>query len=191
LFGILLGPSRGFIFGLIGGAIGGYLAVFVGGVFNIVPTVVLGPAVSGFFTGLCLRRTTTIQGIRVPGPVLTFTYLVIVIELYLIPNYAAWWFMVLYILAAVVSIGLQFRAVEFGPTVKGLGGFGRLLPLTLIGTITDFSMMTMGAVYLLGIPAFVFGTAIFPAMLVERTTATMVSAILAAAVLSTFRGAWQ
>ncbi len=191
LFGILLGPTRGCVFGLIGGAVGGYLAVFVGGVPLIVPTVVFGPAISGLFTGLCLKRMTTAHGSRIPGPLLTFMYLIIVIILYLIPNHSAWWFVTPYILAALLSLGLQLREVKIDSTAKGLKMYVRLLPFTLIGTITDFSMMTMGAVYLLGLPAALFGYVIFPAMLVERTTATIVSAILAAAVLTTFRGLWQ
>jgi hypothetical protein len=191
LFGILLGPSRGFAFGLIGGLVGGYLAVFVAGVSDFIPTVMFGPAISGFFTGLCLKRTTATHGRRVPGPSLTFVYLIVIIALYLTPNYAAWWFMAPYALAAVVSLGLQVRQVDFNPNAKGLGLYAQLLPFALIGTITDFSMMTMGAVYLLGLPAFLFGFVIFPAMLIERTTATIVSAILAAAVLTTFRGLWQ
>jgi hypothetical protein len=48
-------------------------------------------------------------------------------------------------------------------------------------------MMTMGAVYIAAIPADVFGFVIFPAMLIERTAAAIVSAVVAAAVLYTFK----
>jgi len=191
LFGILLGPVRGLIFGLIGGVIGGYLAAFVGGVPLIVPTVVFGPAVSGFFTGLCLRPTTIIHGVRVPGPLFTSAYLVLIVVLYLIPNYSAWWFIILYLMAAIVSLSLLVKHIEFNPNASGPRPYAKLLPLSLIGTITDFSMMTMGAVYLLGLPATLFGYVIFPAMLIERTTATIVGAALAALILTTFRDIWQ
>ena len=191
LFGILLGPARGFAFGLVGGAVGSYFAVYIGGVPLAVPTVVLGPAMSGLFTGLCLGRTTTVRGLTVPGPIFAFLYLILIIVLYLIPDYAAWWFMAPYVLAAVLCLCLQAREVEFVPSAKRFALYVKLLPFTLIGTITDFSMMTMGAVYLLGLPATLFGYVIFPVMLVERTTATIVSCIIAAAVIVTFRGSWR
>ena len=180
LFGILLGPYKGALFGLVGGLITAFLSVVVPSVVLIVPTVVLGPAVSGFLTGLCLNRETSL-----PGGFITAGYLVVIIILYLIPNSTAWWFMLPYGLAAVVALILQVTGFEFKP--MDTKAFRYILPLTLIGTIADFSMMTMGAVYIAAIPADVFGFIIFPAMLIERTAAAIVSAIVAAAVLYTFR----
>ncbi|MFX1604051.1 MAG: hypothetical protein ACFFCK_11260 [Promethearchaeota archaeon] len=182
LFGILLGPTRGFIFGLIGGVI----TAFLPGVALIVPTVILGPAISGLLTGLCLRPFTEFKSFRVPGPLLTTVYLIFIMILYLVPNYDAWWFMVYYALAALVAISMQFGQFEFDASKQGYNRFLQLVPLALIGMITDFSMMTMGAVYILMIPAEVFGFGIFPFMLVERSAATIIAAIVATVVFSTF-----
>ncbi|MHA2601442.1 MAG: hypothetical protein AM324_004835 [Candidatus Thorarchaeota archaeon SMTZ1-83] len=183
LFGILLGPTRGFIFGFIGGVI----TAFLPGVALFVPTVILGPAVSGLLSGLCLKSHTTLRSIRIPGPLLTALYLSIIMILYLVPNYGAWWFMVYYALAALVAVSLQFEEFRFDAGKRGYRRFLQLIPLALIGTITDFSMMTMGAVYILMIPAEVFGFGIFPFMLAERGAATIISAIVATVVLSTFK----
>lgn len=179
LFGILLGPVRGFAFGLIGGVITAFLALIVPSVVLVVPTVVLGPAVSGLLTGFCLdsRRTN--------GGIITAAYLSVIIVLYLIPNGQAWWFMAPYGLAGVVALALHVLGAKFEPT--RMGSLRYLLPLTLIGTITDFSMMTMGAVYILALPAELFGYVIFPAMLVERTIAAIFSAMVASVVFVTFR----
>ncbi len=185
LFGILLGPTRGFIFGLIGGVI----TAFLPGVALLVPTVILGPALSGLLTGLCLQPNTQLRSIRIPGPLLTALYLSIIMIFYLIPNYGAWWFMVYYGLAVLVAVSLQFEGFRFDSGKQGYKRFLQLIPLALIGTITDFSMMTMGAVYILVIPAEVFGFVVFPFMLVERSTATIISAILATVVLSAFKDA--
>lgn len=183
LFGILLGPTRGFVFGLIGGII----TAFLPGVSLIVPTVIIGPAISGLLTGLCLEPYTRIGSTRIPGPILTSIYLAAIIVLYLIPNFEAWWFMVYYVLAAIVAVTLQFEPFRFDPSKQGYKRFLQLIPLALVGTITDFSMMTMGAVYILNLPAAAFGFAIFPFMLVERSAATAVSAVVAVIVLSTFK----
>lgn len=182
LFGIILGPRRGFAYGLVGGIIQAALAPVVptAGLVLLNPPIVLGPAVSGLFTGLALRKST---------PIFAASYLTIIIVLYEIPNYTAWWFMLPYGLAVLVALFLQIHQIEFDPNREGLGRYLQVLPYAFIGTMTDFSMMTMGAVYLLNIPAFVFGTAIFPFMLAERTAATVVSSIIAFVVLATFRGA--
>ncbi|NHJ14848.1 MAG: hypothetical protein EAX95_14300 [Candidatus Thorarchaeota archaeon] len=182
VFGILLGPSVGFAFGLIAGVI----AAFLPGVSLIVPTVILGPAISGLLTGLCLKPRTEVRGYKVPGPLLTALYLGVIIILYLIPNYSAWWFMIYYVLAMAVALSLQLQSMQFDTSVKGTSRFLQLFPLTLIGTVTDFSMMTMGAVYLLQIPAEAFGFGIFPFMLAERCVATLLSAIIVAIVLKAF-----
>jgi hypothetical protein len=179
LFGILLGPWRGFVFGLIGGVITAFLSLMIPSVVLVVPTVILGPAISGFLTGLCLdsRRTN--------GGLITAAYLAIIILLYLIPNGQTWWFMTPYILAACVAIALQIVGARFEPS--NMRSVKYILPLALIGTITDFSMMTLGAVYILSLPADLFGFVIFPAMLVERTVATVFSAIVASVIFVAFR----
>jgi hypothetical protein len=53
--------------------------------------------------------------------------------------------------------------------------------------LTDFSMMTLGSVYLLGLDAFLFGTVIFPVMLLERTASVIISAIIAGVLFTAFR----
>ncbi|MHA2378857.1 MAG: hypothetical protein ACXADS_06255 [Candidatus Thorarchaeota archaeon] len=182
LFGILLGPTRGFIFGLIGGVI----TAFLPGVVLFVPTVILGPAMSGLLTGLCLQPYTSFGSVRISGPLLTALYLIIIMIIYLVPNFGAWWFMVYYALATLVAISMQFDQFRFDAAKKGYKRSLQLVPLALIGTITDFSMMTMGAVYIVMIPADVFGFVIFPFMLAERSAATIISAIVATVVFSTF-----
>lgn len=179
LFGILLGPWRGFVFGLIGGVITAFLALAVPSVVLVVPTVILGPAASGFLTGLCLDSRET------HGGIITATYLVIIMVLYLIPNSQAWWFVAPYALAAVVALVLQATGARFEPS--RMSSLRYILPLALIGTITDFSMMTMGAVYILSLPAELFGFVIFPAMLIERTAASIFSAMAASIVFVTFK----
>ncbi len=188
LFGILLGPSRGFAYGLVAGIIQLMVAVFVptAVVPLIVPTIPLGPAVSGLFTGLALRPRTTLGGISLPGPLLTAGYLMAIIILYEIPNGQAWWFPAVLMLAVVVALALQVTGFEFDPESFGPRRYLQLLPLALIGTATDFSTMMMGAVYLMAIPAPTFGWVIFPFMLIERTAATLISAAVAAAVLAAF-----
>ncbi|MFW9800451.1 MAG: hypothetical protein ACFFD9_08445 [Candidatus Thorarchaeota archaeon] len=182
LFGILLGPTRGFVFGLVGGIITSFLP----GVSLFVPTVIIGPAISGLLTGLCLRPYTRIGSIRIPGPILTSIYLVVIMVLYLIPNFEAWWFIIYYAIAAIVAAALQLEPFRFDASKRGYEGFLQLIPLGLIGTITDFSMMTIGAVYILNLEAAAFGFGIFPFMLAERTAAMIISAIVAVIVLSTF-----
>ena len=182
LFGILLGPYKGFVFGLIAGI----LSAFVPGVSLIVPTVILGPAISGLLTGLCLQPRTKIRSLSVPGPLITALYIAVIIVLYLIQNYEAWWFMTYYGAALVVALVLQREPVSFDPNTEGIPRYLQLFPLTLIGTITDFSMMTMGAVYILLLPAAAFGFGIFPFMLAERAAATVIAAILIAVVLRAF-----
>ncbi|MHA1771748.1 MAG: hypothetical protein ACTSYL_12580 [Candidatus Thorarchaeota archaeon] len=189
LFGILLGPYRGFAYGLVAGLIQGALATVVptAGLALLNPPIILGPAISGLFTGLALQRFTSNSGQKVPGPLFTAIYLVIIIVLYEIPNYTAWWFMLPYALAAIIALVLQIYQIEFDPEKEGWRRYAQVLPFTFIGTMTDFSMMTMGAVYLMAVPAVVFGTVIFPFMLGERIAATVVSTIIAFVVLATFR----
>lgn len=191
LFGIMLGPTKGLTFGLVAGIVAAFLALVVAPISLAVPTMLLGPAVSGSFTGLCLRRTTRFGSMRVPGPIITALYLLTVILLYEVPNSAAWWFMTPYVLALVIALVLQVKSIDYSQGLAGARKYLQLVPLVLIGTMTDFSMMTMGAVYILGIPADVFGFVVFPLMLAERTVAVIVGSFLAALMLATFRDLWS
>ncbi len=183
LMGIILGPWRGFGFGLIAGIVATMVSLPIGGgVYLIIPTTILGPAVAALFTGLALKKTTKAGGLDIPGPLVTTFYLIIVIVLYEIVVYEAWWFMVPYILAAGVSLIFQIKKFEFNPNRSYL----QLIPFTFVGAMLDHSMMAMGSVYLLQIPAGVFGFVIFPAMLVERTIATLLGALLGFMILKVF-----
>ncbi|MFW9886707.1 MAG: ECF transporter S component [Candidatus Thorarchaeota archaeon] len=185
LFGILLGPRYGFVFGLIGGVLATIVSSQFGGLYLAVPTIIFGPAISGFLTGLSMKRTTKIGNISLPGPLLTSVYLLIIIVLYLIPHYSAWWFILPYGLAALTALALQFYQTQLEDI--SIARFSvSILPFALIGTMTDFSMMTMGAVYILGLHADLFGFVIFPVMLIERFLAVIVSTLLASLVIATF-----
>lgn len=183
LIGIILGPWRGFGFGLIAGMVAAMVSVpFGGGVYAIIPTTILGPAIAALFTGLVLKRTTKISGLSIPGPILTAIYLILVIVLYGVVNYEAWWFTLPYMLAVVVTLIFQLKKFEFDPSKSYL----QLIPFIFVGAMLDHSMMAMGSVYLLQIPALVFGYVIFPAMLVERTIATLLGALLGYVILKVF-----
>ena len=183
IMGIILGPWRGFGFGLIAGIVATMVSLPIGGgVYLIIPTTIFGPAVAALFTGLTLKRTTNVRGLDIPGPLVTTLYLIIVIVLYEIVVYEAWWFMLPYMLAAIVAIVFQIKKFEFDPKRSYL----QLIPLTFLGAMLDHSMMAMGSVYLLQIPAAVFGFGIFPAMLVERTIATLLGALLGFIILKVF-----
>ncbi|MFX1482495.1 MAG: hypothetical protein ACFFCP_04815 [Promethearchaeota archaeon] len=183
IMGILLGPWRGFGFGLIAGITATMISLpFGGGVYLIIPTTILGPAVAALFTGLCLKRNTKVGNTVIPGPLATAFYILIIIFLYEIAVFEAWWFMLPYMLAAVIAIVFQVKMFEFDPKKSYL----QLIPLTFLGAMLDHSMMAMGSVYILQIPAVVFGYAIFPAMLVERTIATLLGALLGFIILKVF-----
>ncbi|TFG32180.1 hypothetical protein EU528_04130 [Candidatus Thorarchaeota archaeon] len=183
LLGIILGPWRGFGFGVIAGVIATIISIpFGGGVYIIIPTTILGPAIAALFTGLALRRTTMVSGVSIPGPIITAVYLIVVIVLYEIVVYEAWWFMLPYMLALIVTLVFQIKNFEFDPKKSYL----QLIPFTFLGAMLDHSMMAMGSVYLLGIPAVVFGFGIFPAMLLERTIATLLGALLGFVILKLF-----
>ncbi len=184
LMGIILGPWRGFGFGLIAGIVATMvsLPIIGGGVYLIIPTTILGPAVAALFTGLTLKRTIKVRGLAIPGPMVTTLYLIIIIALYEIVVYEAWWFMLPYMLAAIVSLVFQIKKFEFDAKRSYL----QLIPFTFLGAMLDHSMMAMGSVYLLQIPAAVFGFGIFPAMLVERTIATLLGALLGFVILKVF-----
>jgi hypothetical protein len=187
LFGLILGPRYGFVFGGIAGLLATIVSIQFGGLYIAIPTIILGPAISGLLTGLCLRPITDIKGIDVPGPIITAAYLLLVILLYLLPLYEAWWFILPYALAALVAVGLQTTRFRFNSAASFSRIPLQILPLTLIGSLTDFSMMTLGSVYLLGLDAFVFGTLIFPVMLLERTISVIISAIIAGVLFTAFR----
>ncbi|RDE11317.1 MAG: hypothetical protein C4K48_11540 [Candidatus Thorarchaeota archaeon] len=180
LLGIILGPWKGFGFGVIAGIAATVVSLPIGGgVYLIIPTTIIGPAVAALFTGLSLRRTTEVGGFRIPGPIFTAVYLIIIICLYEIRVYNAWWFMLPYVLALIVALILQVRKFDFDPNRT----YVQLIPLTFMGAMIDHSMMAMGSVYLLEIPAAVFGFGIFPAMVIERTIATLVGSLLGFVVL--------
>jgi hypothetical protein len=184
LLGIILGPWRGFGFGFIAGIVATIVSLpFAGGgVYLIIPTTILGPAVAALFTGLALKRITTVSSIRIPGPIVTASYLIVVIVLYEIVDYEAWWFMLPYMLAVVVTLFFQIKKFEFDPAKSYL----QLIPFTFVGAMLDHSMMAMGSVYLLQIPSAAFGSVIFPAMLIERTIATLLGALLGFMILKIF-----
>jgi hypothetical protein len=188
LFGLLLGPTRGFVFGLIAGVLAYIVTLpFGASVYIWLPLTILGPAVAGLFTGLAMKRITKIRGVRLPGPILTALFLIAIIVLYEIPNYSAWWFMTPYLFALVIVLLLQVRSIEFNPDRQGPLRYLQLLPYTFIGAMLDHSMMAMGSVYLLALEPAIFGFVIFPLMLVERGLAAIVGAMIASVVLGAFR----
>ncbi len=187
LFGLVLGPRYGFAFGGIAAILATIVSIQFGSLYLLVPTIILGPAISGLLTGLCLRPITDFQGIKVPGPIITAMYLFLVVLLYLLPLYEAWWFILPYVLAAAVAIILQLSRFRFDSAASFSRIPLQILPLTLIGSFADFSMMTLGSVYILGLDAFVFGSLIFPVMLIERTVSVIISAIIAGVLFTAFR----
>jgi len=187
LFGLVLGPRYGFAFGGIAAILATIVSIQFGSLYLLVPTIILGPAISGLLTGLCLRPITDFQGIKVPGPIITAMYLFLVVLLYLLPLYEVWWFILPYVLAAAVAIILQLSRFRFDSAASFSRIPLQILPLTLIGSFADFSMMTLGSVYILGLDAFVFGSLIFPVMLIERTVSVIISAIIAGVLFTAFR----
>jgi hypothetical protein len=187
IIGIILGPLRGFVFGLIGGILAAILLMVMPfNLYLIMPTVILGPAVAGLFIGLSVRRTTKIGNFRIPGPLITALYLLLIISLFLIPRMDGWIFMTPYILAVIVALCLQIVGIEFNLDKKGAYKYLQILPFTFLGAMLDHSMMAMGSVYLLGLDAGLFIT-IFPLMVIERTIATIVGSIVGFVVLTVLR----
>ncbi len=186
LFGILLGPRYGFVFGAIGGLLATIVSAQMGGLYLAIPPIILGPAISGFLTGICLHRTTDFGAGKIPGPIITGVYLLVVIILYLIPNYSGWWFILPYALAMMVAFTLQIFEIDIKSSSTTKATLSILL-LALLGTMTDFSMMTMASVYMLGLDGYTFGVFIFPVMLIERTAAVIISTIIIGVILSAFR----
>jgi len=187
IMGIILGPIRGGVFGLLGGILAAILLMTMPfNLYLIMPTVILGPAVAGLFTGLSVQRTTKVGNLRIPGPLVTVLYLLLIISFFLIPRMDAWIFMTPYILAVIVALGLQIVGIEFNLDKTGATKYLQILPFTFLGAMLDHSMMAMGSVYLLGLPAGLF-IGIFPLMVIERTIATIVGAIVGFIILAVFR----
>lgn len=181
IMGIVLGPLRGFVFGLIGGLLAAIiLMVMPFNLYLLMPTTIFGPAVAGLFTGLSTRRTNRI------GPLLTALYLIAIIGLFLVPRPTAWIFMTPYVAAVIVAILLQIVDINFNLNKKGVTKYLQIIPFTFLGAMLDHSMMAMGSVYLLGLDATLF-IGIFPLMIIERTIATIVGAIIGFVVLTVLR----
>ena len=182
IFGIVLGPVRGFAFGLIGAILATILLmVMPANLYLVIPTIILGPAIAGLFTGLMVHRKTKF------GPLITALYFAVIIILFLIPRPSAWIFMTPYILALVVALALQFVGVGFDLTKVGATKYLQILPYTFVGAMLDHSMMAMGSVYILQLEAGLF-IGIFPLMIVERAIATVLGAIVAWVVLTVLQG---
>jgi len=187
IMGIVLGPLRGFVFGMIGGILAAILLMVMPfNLYLIMPTVILGPAFAGLFVGFSKRRLTKVANTSIPGPLFTAIFLVAIIVLFLIPRSQAWVFMTPYALAVVIALVLQFVGIEFDLDKKGLSKYLQILPFTFLGAMLDHSMMAMGSVYLLNLDAGLF-IGIFPLMIVERTIATIVGAIVGFVVLTVLR----
>lgn len=188
IIGIILGPLRGFVFGLIGGILATIvLMVTPFNLYLIIPTIILGPAVAGLFVGLSTRQITKVANIPIPGPFITAIYLLLIISLFLVARLEAWLFMTPYMLAVIVALVLQYVGIEFDLDKEGSSKYLQILPFTFLGAMLDHSMMAMGSVFILGLEAGLF-ISILPLMIVERTIATIVGAVVAFAVLTVLRG---
>jgi hypothetical protein len=182
IMGIVLGPLRGFVFGLIGGVIAAMLLIVMPfNLYLIMPTIILGPAFAGLFVGFLVH----IKSLK--GYYFTALFLVTIIGLFLIPRFEAWIFMTPYVLAVIVSLCLPILGIKFDLEKKGISKYLQFLPFTFIGAMLDHSMMAMGSVYLLGLEAGLF-IGIFPLMLIERTIATIVGAVIGFVVLTVLGG---
>ncbi len=184
LFGMILGGLRGFAYGAIAGVIGTIVLLpFGGGVFLFLPPTIIGPAIAGLFTGLLLKKETRF------GPLLTAGYLTIVILLYELFKYEAWWFMAPYMIAVALALGLQVKGIKFRKDRKGVYRYLQLIPFTFIGAMLDHSMMAMSSVFLLDLPPVGIGftfSLIFPLMVLERVVATILAAVVGYIILEYF-----
>jgi len=184
LLGIVLGSVRGFAYGFIAGILATIVLLPIngGGVYLIIPTTIIGPGVAGFFTGLLLKEETKL------GPLLTAGYLILIIVLFELFKFEAWWFMLPYMLAVGIAIILQFFNLRFDPSRTGIYRYLQFIPFTFVGAMLDHSMMAMGSVFLLDLPAlgiFSFAT-IFPVMILERLVATILAALVGFIIFSYF-----
>lgn len=184
LLGIILGSIRGLAYGLIAGVVGTFVLLpFGGGVFLFLPTTILGPGIAGLFTGLLFKDRIK------SGPLLTAAYLLLIIIIYEVYKYQAWWFMLPYMIAAIIAILLQFKEIRFDSNRKGISRYLQLIPFTFIGAMLDHSMMAMGSVFLLDLPAVGIGftfSLIFPLMIIERVVATILAALVGFVILQYF-----
>jgi hypothetical protein len=188
IMGIILGPLRGFAFGLIGGVLAAMvLMVTPFNLYLIMPTIIFGPAIAGLFVGLSTQRLTKVANTSIPGPFFTAIYVLLIISLFLVARLEAWLFMTPYMLAVIVALCLQYVGIEFDMDKEGTSKYLQILPFTFLGAMLDHSMMAMGSVFLLGLEASLF-IGIFPLMLLERTIATFVGAIVGFAVLTLLKG---
>ena len=110
------------------------------------------------------------------------------IHLFEIFKYEVWWFMLPYMLAAVIALVLQFKNITFDPNRTGYHKYLQLIPFTFVGAMLDHSMMAMGSVFLLDLPPVVgFSFAlIFPLMILERVVATILAALVGFIILRYF-----
>ncbi|MGY5873220.1 MAG: hypothetical protein RTV72_13300 [Candidatus Thorarchaeota archaeon] len=183
LIGLILGSVRGLAYGFIAGIIATFILLpFGGGVYLLLPPTIFGPAIAGLFTGLLLKGETKI------GPLLTAGYLFVIIIIFEIFKYEAWWFMLPYMLAAIIALVLQFKEIKFDSNRSGIFRYLQLIPFTFVGAILDHSMMAMGSVFLLDLPPVVgFSFAlIFPLMILERIVATVLAALVGFVILKYF-----
>ncbi|MBD3405256.1 MAG: hypothetical protein GF411_03855 [Candidatus Lokiarchaeota archaeon] len=178
LFGILFDFRWGFMFGLLAGVIGLIVSSIIGGLFLALPNLVFGPALAGLFVGLSKRSTHKIRELQIPGPLIAAIYLFVVIAVFLVMRPDAWWFMVGYFVAALCALTLQIYHSN-NIITDDLTSKANIIPLVAIGTFSDFSMMTLGSIFILDLPGSVFGLVIFPFMLIERTIAIIISTLLA------------
>lgn len=182
IMGIVLGPLRGFVFGLIGGILAAMISMVMPfNLYLVIPTTIAGPAIAGLFVGLLTHRRSVI------GVLATTLYLLSIIGLFLVPRFQAWIFMTPYFLAVIVALSLLIVGIKFNLDKKGLAKYLQFLPFTFIGAMLDHSMMAMGSIYILGLDAGLF-IGIFPLMLIERTIATIVGAIIGYIVLTVLGG---
>ncbi|MFW9833654.1 MAG: hypothetical protein ACFFEK_06640 [Candidatus Thorarchaeota archaeon] len=182
IMGIVLGPLRGFVFGLIGGILAAMISMVMPfNLYLVIPTTIAGPAIAGLFVGLLTHRRSVI------GVLATALYLLSIIGLFLVPRFDAWIFMTPYFLAVIVALCLLIVGIKFNLDKKGVAKYLQFLPFTFIGAMLDHSMMAMGSVYILGLDAGLF-IGIFPLMLIERTIATIVGAVVGFIVLKVLGG---
>jgi len=182
IIGIVLGPLRGFVFGLIGGVLATMLLMVTPfNLYLLMPTMILGPAFAGLFVGLLVHSK------QVRKYYVTALFLVSIIGLFLVPRFDAWIFMTPYILAVIVVLLLPIMGIKFDLEKKGVSKYLQFIPFTFVGAMLDHSMMAMGSVYILGLDAGLF-IGIFPLMLIERTIATIVGAVVGFVVLTVLGG---
>ena len=94
-----------------------------------------------------------------------------------------------YMLAAIIAVVLQFREIKFDWNRTGISKYLQLIPFMFVGVMLDHSMMAMGSVFLLDLPAVGIGftfALIFPLMILERVVATILASLIGFVILSYF-----